>query len=402
LATNCPLSETLNLITSKIEEINPYIKAAILILDKKSMTLLTGSAPSLDRKYNEVLNGTPVASYFGSCCVAIDKNELVVAEDIATDPVWKKGKEVALSFGLQACWSNPIYSSEGGMLGSFALYSDLPASPSQKDLNLLKIFSHLASLAIWKKKAEKSLQAYNHELEQSNEELKKFLYIASHDLIEPLRKVVVFGDRLLESCSENLKEGEVGYVQNMQKAAFRMRDLVESLSNYSKLSHTGYKFEPLNLNEIAKEVIDDLGIQVESTKAIIQIDTLPEIEADKMYMRILFQNLISNGLKFRHPDIPPEIRIKNDSLEDGICKISVEDNGIGIKEEYLGKVFEPLKRLHTNSEFPGNGMGLFICRKIVTGHNGAISVKGGTHKGTTFIISIPEKHPESSTAVLKG
>ena len=140
-------------------------------------------------------------------------------------------------------------------------------------------------------------------------------------------------------------------------------------------------------------MLEDLEVQIEETAGSIQIGRLPEIKADKIQMRQLFQNLISNGLKYRKPDTAPKIFIKYSANNngDGFHKISIEDNGIGFEQKYGVKIFEPFQRLHSDSNISGTGMGLYICKKIVTRHNGTISAESDLTEGTKITISLPEK-----------
>lgn len=222
-------------------------------------------------------------------------------------------------------------------------------------------------------------------------ELEHFTYSASHDLQEPLRKILLFGSRLSESSSSSLGREERDYISRMEKASLRMKNLIEDLLEYSQLAHLGYNFELTDLTEVVKEVIDDLEIQIEESKGFIQFDSLPHIQADKTRMRQLFQNMISNSLKFSQPDTPPEIFIKSAPGQNGFYEISIEDNGIGFDDKYHDKIFRPFHRLHARGEYQGTGMGLFICRKIVKGHGGTIIATSQPKKGSKFVITLPEK-----------
>lgn len=245
-----------------------------------------------------------------------------------------------------------------------------------------------------RKEAERTIKEFSADLQRTNEELESFTYTASHDLQEPLRKVIMLGDRLQESCSGKLESNETGYIQRMQKAAFRMKDLIEDILGYTRLTQKQSKFELLNLNHIAQEVLDDLEVLIDSTAGNVQVDNLPEIEADKIQMRQLFQNIISNGLKYNNPDVSPQIRVKCLSNGDDLQTISISDNGIGFDEKFKDKIFKPFQRLHDKRDISGSGMGLFICYKIVTYHKGLISVESQPEKGTTFHISLPKNQPK--------
>ena len=242
-----------------------------------------------------------------------------------------------------------------------------------------------------RKKTENYLGRYSSELKMANEELEKFVYTASHDLQEPLRKVIIFGDRLKETCSKKLEEHETDNIHRMQKAAFRMQDLINDLLGYSKLRFKVDSFESVDLNKLATEVIDDLEAQILLSKGIIQINQLPVVEGDKIQLRQLFQNLLSNSLKYAKPNVPPNILINYTAMDNNHYEISFLDNGIGFDEKYINKVFEPFQRLSANKDIQGTGMGMFICKKIVERHKGTITPKSTPDDGTTFIITLPKK-----------
>jgi signal transduction histidine kinase len=149
--------------------------------------------------------------------------------------------------------------------------------------------------------------------------------------------------------------------------------------------------ESVDLKEVVDEVLLDLEVSIERSKGVIEIKHLPKIEADKIQMQQLFQNLIGNALKFHDKTEPPKIEIDSLRNNKGHWDISIRDNGIGMKEEHIKRIFKPFERLHGSSEFPGTGMGLAICLKIVTRHRGNIVVKSSLGKGTLYIVELPEK-----------
>ena len=143
-------------------------------------------------------------------------------------------------------------------------------------------------------------------------------------------------------------------------------------------------------------MLEDLEVQIVETKGSVQTHPLPKIEAEKIQMRQLFQNLIGNGLKYIRPNVPPKIVVKSVPYDNGFCEILIEDNGVGFLEKYAEKIFEPFQRLNSSSDVQGSGMGLFICEKIMLRHNGTISVKSKPDEGSIFIIRLPMKQPTSS------
>ncbi len=236
---------------------------------------------------------------------------------------------------------------------------------------------------------EEQVKVRTAELERTTEELTDFAYIASHDLQEPLRKIIVFGDRLAGKFDSVLNDTGKDYIERMQKSAIRMKSLIDDLLRFSRITTHKTPFQPVDLNEVITEVLSDLEVQIERTQGRVEVDTLPSIEGERFQMRQLFQNLISNGLKYHREDVPPVIKVRYLSSNDGFEEIAVEDNGKGFEEKHLDRIFRPFERLHGHSEYSGTGMGLAICQKIVTHHNGQITANSQVDKGSTFTVKIP-------------
>ncbi|MGE5223200.1 MAG: sensor histidine kinase, partial [Omnitrophica WOR_2 bacterium] len=235
------------------------------------------------------------------------------------------------------------------------------------------------------------------ELEHKNQDLQDFAYIASHDLQEPLRKIQAFGERLKTKYGEILAAEGQDYLQRMQSAAARMQTMINDLLAYSRVTTRAQAFKQVDLNRITTEVLADLETRITETSGRVEVEPLPEIQAEPTQMRQLMQNLIGNALKFHQPDIPPLIRISSKTISNdrysgnGRIQITVEDNGIGFDEKYLNQIFQPFHRLHSRSEYEGSGIGLSICRKIVEHHGGRITARSQPGHGSTFIIILPSR-----------
>lgn len=243
--------------------------------------------------------------------------------------------------------------------------------------------------------AHKQLKEYSNELERSNQDLKNFTLIASHDLQEPLRKIISFGERLQDSSGE-LNSQAKGFLQRIQDSANRMQGFIEDLLEYSQVTRKKLGFEPVDLNDIVQEVLCDLDTQIVETEGVVNVNPFPVIEADRMHMRQLFQNLIENSLKYHRKGVPPTVNLSSSIKESGDYEIIIEDNGIGFENKYSDRIFKMFERLHGRKEFKGTGIGLAICEKIVLRHHGTISVESEVGKGSTFMITMPAKQPESN------
>jgi len=232
------------------------------------------------------------------------------------------------------------------------------------------------------------------ELERRNEELQNFTFAASHDLQEPLRKIQTFSDFIGLSFSDQIGEKGRDYLKRMIETATRMRDLLQSLQKYSRLTSMAEPFVKVDLNRIAREAISDLEIQMQDTGAVVEMGDLPEIEADPAQMRQLFQNLLENALKFRKSEEQTRVRIHSNCSsmpQNGQCAIYIEDNGIGFEEKYMDLIFKPFQRLHPKDEYGGAGMGLAICARVVEHHSGRITAKSTPGEGSTFIVTLPTR-----------
>ena len=244
-----------------------------------------------------------------------------------------------------------------------------------------------------KKELEWRVRERTAELERRNRELQDFVFIASHDLQEPLRKIRVFGGLLEEKSGLLLDQQGHDYVRRMSMAASRMQDLIGSLLTYSRLTSNSDTFQPVDLKDAVASALSNLEMCIQEKNGCVEVGSLPVVMADVNQMIQLFQNLVGNGLKYCR-ERPPHVKVYASEGENGACLVFVEDNGIGFDQKYAQKIFMPFQRLHDRSEFEGVGMGLAICRKIVERHHGTIMAKSSPERGSTFIVTLPLGKPE--------
>ena len=237
---------------------------------------------------------------------------------------------------------------------------------------------------------------------QSNDNLEKFAYIASHDLQEPLRKIQQFGDLLKSRYTDSTGEERI-YIDRMQSAASRMSILIKDLLRFSRIATQRDTRRPIPLNEILSRVINTLELTIQETGAQLEVDELPTVLGDASQLDQLFQNLLSNALKFRRADVVPRIVVRSSQvagsdlpaevkpvpLATQYYQIDVVDNGIGFDEKYLTRIFQIFQRLHTKDQYAGTGIGLAICEKVVVNHGGALTASSQPGLGATFSVYLP-------------
>lgn len=236
--------------------------------------------------------------------------------------------------------------------------------------------------------ARNELSIANERLLESNRDLEDFAYIASHDLQEPLRKIVAFGGRLRTRIEPQSDEKSLDYLTRMETASVRMQTLINDLLSLSRVTTGGQELVMVDLANVVHSVLENLEIAIEDADATVRCGSLPTIMGDSVQLAQLFQNLIGNALKFRSSERPLEIWVEAVMIG-GRWLISVRDNGIGFAPEYAEKIFTVFQRLHGRSQYAGTGVGLAICRKIVERHGGAIRAQGHPGAGSDFLIDIP-------------
>jgi signal transduction histidine kinase len=319
---------------------------------------------------------------------------------------YSKSKDIPIIF-LSAVNIDKRFITKGYTSGGV----DYVTKPFDPDLLLLKIktFSKLYRQAkelsdiknnleqkVEKRTAE--LKQANKNLEASNAELQQYAFIASHDLQEPLRKIITFTriieERFLEKTSE-----AIGYMNKIITSSERMRTLINDLLNYSRIS-VDPKFAFVDLTKIVNQALIDLEVSITEKNARVELSSLPVIEVVPEQITQVFQNIIGNALKFAKKDVAPFIKISAErvqkksaesrlSANGNYCRIIITDNGIGFDEIYLDRIFSMFQRLHGRSEYKGTGIGLSITKKIIENHNGLITAKSKEDEGSTFIIVLP-------------
>ncbi|NMG18819.1 GAF domain-containing protein [Brasilonema bromeliae] len=308
--------------------------------------------------------------------------------DIETANIQLCYKEFLSQFGVKANLVVPILQRENlwGLL--IAHQCECPREWNNVEIELLQQLADQIGIALSQAQLLEQETHQRQELARSNAELEQFAYVASHDLQEPLRMVASYLQLLERRYKDNLDARANEFIGYAVDGALRMQTLINDLLSYSRVSTRSQPFEPVDCRFVVNCVLANLKVALEESNAVLTYDTLPEVMADATQLSQLFQNLISNAIKFRSQQ-PPQIHIGVERI-DQKWQFAVRDNGIGIEPQYTERIFVIFQRLHTRNKYPGTGIGLAICKKIVERHGGNIWVESQPQHGTTFFFTIPD------------
>jgi signal transduction histidine kinase len=278
----------------------------------------------------------------------------------------------------------------------------------EQEKKMININRSLEQEIAERKASEEKINELNHQLleyigrlETANTELDRFAFMASHDLQEPLRKMRLFCDRLSVKYKDSLDEEGSMYISRIQNAGARMQALIEDILAFSKIGFQDSTLVETDLKKIIEDVLVEMDDFIREKSAEVTIGSIPTLQLIEGLMFPLFQNLISNALKYSRKDVPPKIKIyaemvPSNGMQENVvpngglyCRIFIEDNGIGFDQQYAEKIFAMFSRLHQNAEYQGTGIGLALCKKIVEQHNGFITARSRVNEGSVFILSFP-------------
>ncbi len=362
------------------EKENNYFIIKTIALANRGTLVPNIEYPLPDGPCEQVMRGT-VYNYPNQCRITFPKNQTLV------------------QFNVEGYVGYPLFDSDGRAIGLVAVMHEKEILNPEYVSALLKLVAKRAEFEMERHTTEIKLQTKNTELERSNTELASFNYIANHDLQEPLRKIQTFTQLILDTEKFSGKTHE--YFKSIIESSSRMRNLLTSLLNFSRIDAIELIFEPCNLNTIVEESKSDLHLSIVEKQAIIEHENLPTINGVYIQISQLITNLLDNAIKYSRPEIKPHIKITSSIIDGKIIEhpsannqkeyhaIKIADNGIGFEKKYENKIFELFQRLHHKNEYSGTGIGLGIVKKIVTNHNGFIIAEGKPYIGSTFTIYIP-------------
>jgi signal transduction histidine kinase len=378
-----------------IEALEPEMKSSILFLDDSGKHLSHAIAPSLPQAYVKAIDGRAIGPEEGSCGTAAYTGKLTIVEDIASDFRWVKYAQYALPHNLRACWSMPIQTIEGRVLGTFAMYYGEVRRPTAEQLELLDFSVNLARITIEKKTSQDAKRLYetmivrqNKELLKTNKELDSFVYKASHDLRAPLSSIL--GLINLAKKSRDLDPELNTLLAHMEKSVARLDDYVKELIDHSRNLRMEQETVALDFEELIRKAIDDLAYMEEARNIEwrVDVDTRETYRSDKTRLTIIINNLIANAIRYSTSTTKAIVSIDVRPDGDDIV-LTIEDNGIGIESKNLLRIFDMFYRASETT--PGSGLGLYIVKETVETLNGTIDVKSTPGEGTTFIVKVPNR-----------
>lgn len=380
------------------------VRAAILLMSEDKQHLVSGAAPSLPSEYNQAVNGMRIGPGRGSCGTAASTGVAYSAENIHTDPAWSLCKNMALRHGLQACWSTPIFSSAGEVLGTFALYFDKPTNPNRDKIQLAGIISRTAGMVIEREQilaakhkwGQQLIQARN-DADAANVAKSDFLANMSHEIRTPMNVVIGISDIL--SKHEELSPSQSALVNTLANSADSLLALINDLLDLSKIEARSIDLErvPFNIGKMVEDIADMMEIRARQKglkfTAFGHRDHQQILLGDPTRLRQVILNLCSNALKFTDSgEVAICLSCEPSATRDRVdVSIAVTDTGIGIEESKIDTIFQKFTQADSsiNRKFGGTGLGLSITKMLVEVMNGSINVKSTPDKGSTFTLTVP-------------
>lgn len=336
--------------------------------------------PFLDH-FNTVLDG------MAACGTAMKSGKRVIVENVENNPLFdEESRKIMRAAGALSVQSTPFITRSGELLGMFSTHYRAPRSFDDRHLRLLDLLAQQAADLIERQSAEQELRRINDELRRANGDLNQFAYAASHDLQEPLRMITSYSQMLVKGYRGELDDETALCVKFITTGTQRMQELLADLLMYTQVNDAASETESVNLDKVLEKATENLKASIEEAKAVVTHDELPTVRGHEAHFLQIFQNLISNAVKYRAAR-PPRVHIAARQTED-FWLFSVADNGMGIDPAYHQTIFGVFKRLH-GREVPGNGIGLAICQRAVERYGGRIWVESQIDRGSTFYFTLP-------------
>jgi len=377
--------EPQGIVNSLCEKVMAYLDCQVFfhfLVDEQSgrlhLNAYAGIPAEAARKIEWVDSGETICG-----CVARDGSRVVV-ENIQETP--DPRTDFVRPYGVRAYACHPLLSA-GRIMGTLSFGTGTRAHFTADELTMMKAVADQVAIAMERQRAMEALRQTAADLARSNTDLEQFAYVASHDLQEPLRTVAGYLQLLERRYKSKLDKEADEFIAFAVDGALRLKQLINDLLSYSRVGTRGRPFEAVDMNRVFADVVESLGGVIRENGAAVTSDPLPTVRGDPTQLVQLLQNLIANGIKFRRDD-PPRVHVSA-RQEGAHWQFSVHDNGIGMAPEYFERVFVVFQRLHPQARYPGTGIGLAICKKIVDRHGGRIWVESEVGAGSTFFFTLP-------------
>ncbi|WP_395843418.1 ATP-binding protein [Cystobacter fuscus] len=398
VARGTPLPDMLHSITRAIELLSPGMMASVLLLDDAGL-LHVGAGASLPPAYNAAVEGLAIGPTVGSCGAAAYSKRMVVVTDIGTHPNWAPYRDTMKAFRLQACWSGPILSSEGRVLGTLAMYYNEPRAPTEQELHLIETMAHIASVAMEKAKAEQERERLlvrerlaRHEAEAASRMKDEFLSTLSHELRTPLTSILGWAQLLRTRAMPEDKRQRA--LETIERNARAQTQLIEDLLDISRIVTGRMRLEvrPVEPLPVLEEALDAVRPAAEARGVRLALRVAPgmgQLLVDAERLQQVVWNLLTNAIKFTPSGGQVVVRL---ARGEGEARLEVEDTGQGIDAAFLPHVFERFRQADssTTRKHGGLGLGLAIVRHVVEMHGGSVSAHSeGPGRGSTFRVVLP-------------
>lgn len=400
IVQGAPLADVLETLTLDVEQVAGRKAIAMVTMveaERKQLRVMGGRR--CPPGWREIFDGAPIGLGGGSCGAAALRNERVIVRDVMTSPLWERYRTEAVKRSLRACWSTPIVSSRGKVLGTFAIYYHEPNAPKEQEVRFVDIVTRTAAIAVERdiseaalketqtqlaehaQRLEQRVQERTARLQETISELESFSYSISHDMRAPLRAMQSFAQILAEDCGEQVGPEGKDYIRRIIGASDRMDRLIQDVLTYSRVTRTELQLEPIDVEKLLAGIIESYP-QFQSLPSCIEIRRpLPRVMGNEAALTQCFSNLIGNAIKFIPPDVAPRVEVWAEVNRERV-RFFVRDNGIGIEPDAHEKIFRIFYQL--DRSFEGTGIGLAVVRKAAERMGGSVGLKSELHRGSTF------------------